>query len=197
MKGSKHIVILLLLPPLWNCKDVGSDPPIPLPQGTATITDSSVMFSPTSGYHYKTAFSFSKLGVLPFNWNMFDSTYDVLSWSYFDWATKKGQVGLISPGDTLYRRPFRFIASYPDAGTASEAFKGLMSVPDTGFVLFADSIQPYQIWILKTNAHGYAKILIQAVWLKMGTGVAPYDTVSSRVTFDWVFQPNGSKSFGS
>src|SRR5512140_1379581 len=190
MKGFKHIVILLLLLPLWDCKDVGSDPPVPLPQGKATIIDSLVSFSPTSGYQYHTAFSFSRLVVLPFNGNMFDSTYDVLSWSYLDWAANKGHVGLISPGDTLYRRPFRFVASYPDPVTASEAFKGLMSVPDTGFVFVADSIQPYQIWILKTNAHGYAKILIQAVWLKMGTGVARYDTVSSRVTFDWVFQPN-------
>jgi len=66
MKGFNHIVILLLLP-FWGCKDTGSNPPIPLPQGMATIIDSAVTYTPTTGYRKRTAFSFSRLVVLPFN----------------------------------------------------------------------------------------------------------------------------------
>jgi len=195
MEWFKYIVILPVLALSWSCEDAGSGPGIPLPQGTATITDSSITFSPTSGYEYKTAFSFSKLLILRFNGNMFDSTYDILSYLYFDRPTNGWRVGLISAGDTLYRRPFRFIASYPDAAAAFAAFSMLVTVPDSSFVLVTGPIQAYQIWVVKTNTGSYAKILIQDVYLKLGTGSAPTDTVYSRVTFEWMLQPNGSKSF--
>ncbi len=126
---------------------------------------------------------------------MFDSTYDILSYLFFDRLSNGWRLGLISPGDTLYRRPFRFVASYPDAATALSAFNTLVTVPDSGFVLVTGRIQAYQIWIVKTNTGAYAKILIQDVYLKLGSGLSPTDTVYSRVTFEWILQPNGSKSF--
>lgn len=79
-----------------------------------------------------------------------------------------------------------YSSSYSDS--TQLYFDSLTTITDTtSFVSYGPNVAAYQVWLVRTNINKYAKILVDYTNIdtnNIGT-----------VTFDWVYQPNGSLAF--
>jgi hypothetical protein len=85
---------------------------------------------------------------------------------------------------------FSKVGDYPDASSAVTVFKNLTAVSSVGWISIADPVDANQIWLYRTIDDQYAKIRIIKVVNETRDDL-PY----GQVTFEWVFQPDGSSSF--
>jgi hypothetical protein len=89
-----------------------------------------------------------------------------------------------------YNPSFYKVGDYPDASAAVSAFIDLKTVGNYTYSEMADHISANQIWIYKSGVPTYAKIRIISVVNETRNSI-PY----GEVTFEWVFQPDGSTTF--
>jgi hypothetical protein len=168
---------------LSGCVQSTFSPVDELPYGRATITE----LITRSPYQEQMGFNFERRENLLYSGVVSDTVCEVVTGS-----TSQGRTYLWSPGDTLTRQAFRFISENVDSNLAEAEFQRVLSAPDAGYSIAADTVQPGQIWIVQTPIRKFAKILIRAVTVTNDGGLAILHTV---VTFDWVYQPNGTRSF--
>jgi hypothetical protein len=88
------------------------------------------------------------------------------------------------------RDSFSKVGDYTDAASAIRAFKNLTSVGSVTWIGTADPVEANQIWLYRTENDQYAKIRIVTV-INEVRGSLPY----GEITFEWVFQPDGSPNF--
>ncbi|MEW6558548.1 MAG: hypothetical protein AB1349_14560 [Elusimicrobiota bacterium] len=80
------------------------------------------------------------------------------------------------------------------ADTARKIFDSLIEAPETGYYEFSN-VDKNQVWAIKTRENRYAKILILNSVARTDTSDSGSVSYYGQVTFDWVYQANGSRSF--
>jgi hypothetical protein len=91
-----------------------------------------------------------------------------------------------------YNNSFSKYGTYPNETAASDAFRNLKSFDEPQWSELADPIEPNQIWLFKTSDDKYAKIRIISTYSEKREGM-PFPF--AECTFEWVYQPDGSRSF--
>jgi hypothetical protein len=161
-----------------------------LPYGRATITDLLVSTPSMYAYREQIGFNFTRRENIRFSGSVTDTLAEIVTGS-----SSPSMTYLWSPGDTLVRRAFRFVSHNPDSEAAEAEFNRLLSAPDSGYDVGADTVQRGQIWIVQTPARHFAKILIRDVVVTLEDVQRGAYVLRTEVTFDWVYQPNGTKGF--
>ena len=85
---------------------------------------------------------------------------------------------------------FYKIGDYADVQSASAAFDNLKTVGNYQWTEIAQPITPNQVWVYKTGTPCYAKIRIISTVNEIRETI-PY----GECAFEWVYQPDGSKTF--
>jgi hypothetical protein len=88
------------------------------------------------------------------------------------------------------RNSFYMFGQYPDAASASLAFKNLTSFTDRPWTEIGDSVKTNQIWLYRTSSDRYAKIRVTNT-----VGEKRNNKAYAECTFEWVYQPDGSLTF--
>jgi len=89
-----------------------------------------------------------------------------------------------------YKNSFYKVGEFTDAISAEQAFKNLTSLTVPQWVVWADSIEPNQIWLYRSGTDHYTKIRI--------VNTVSKDSIPkgyAECTFQWVYQPDGSLTF--
>jgi hypothetical protein len=82
------------------------------------------------------------------------------------------------------------VGDFQDEASAISAFKGLKSVNVPVWQPTADPINANQVWIYRSGIGNYTKFRIVSTKNEIRSGT-PY----GECTFEWVYQPDGSKTF--
>ena len=153
------------------------------PQNTGEVTLSSERLqSPTGWDFYGFSFETGKISV-----------YTITSSLYPDLAVEDVElidsvnIDLRSSNDqdAFYRN-----GTFTTAAEAESYFNDYVEVTATGFVPIAYSIRENQVWTVQTLSKRFAKI-----WIKKIDVVAGSQSEYANVTFEYSYQPNGSKIF--
>lgn len=89
-----------------------------------------------------------------------------------------------------FRNAFSLYGEYTDAGQATTAFENLTSFTDPVWTSLGDNVKPHQVWLFRTSTDTYAKIrIISAVGEKRN------EKAYAECSLQWVYQPDGSKTF--
>jgi hypothetical protein len=93
------------------------------------------------------------------------------------------------------RPAFQLVRQPSTADSARIFFEALAVVPDAPFQDLAIPVRSNQIWAIKTRENKYAKILVLNTAAYADSTNPSVPTPYGEATFDWVFQPNGSRQF--
>jgi hypothetical protein len=85
---------------------------------------------------------------------------------------------------------FYKLGDYPDAQSASAAFDNLTTVGNYQWTEMADPILANQVWVYRAGTETYAKMRIISIVNEIRDEL-PF----GGCTFEWVYQPDGSKTF--
>jgi hypothetical protein len=89
-----------------------------------------------------------------------------------------------------FKNSFYKVGEFTDAVSAEQAFKNLSSPTVPQWVVWADSIEPNQIWLYRSGTDHYTKIRI--------VNTVSKDSIPkgyAECTFQWVYQPDGTSTF--
>lgn len=89
---------------------------------------------------------------------------------------------------------FSLKGEYPDEKAAIAAFDGLKSVGAASWTDMADPVKANQLWLYRTGDEKYAKIRIISI-VSENRPDLPFRY--GKCTFEWVYQPDGSETFGA
>lgn len=89
-----------------------------------------------------------------------------------------------------FEPPFSLYGEYATPADAQTAFDALKSFGTRTWISFGHPLAEGQIWLVRCADDNYAKILITDLTVDAGTSPE-----SASVTFKWVFQPDGTKTF--
>ncbi len=183
----RALVILMALLTCCGCKEAITTPTVPLPSGTATVTDTVIwpFLGTWVGFRCEAGETVSSADTA--DWH----SLDIVTYPRIDWANQTAVPYLFRPGDTLIAGGFRLISKAASYQEARAQFQALGVAPDTGYHIIADSVQPNELWAFQTIGGKYAKLLVREVHSRVGLAIS--DTLAIEVTFDWVFQPDGTK----
>jgi hypothetical protein len=97
--------------------------------------------------------------------------------------------GFQTPGRT---NGFAKVGEFENLEDARSFYKGYKKVEaDLQFVVESDTVEAFQVWVQKTSAGNYAKLLVrEAVSLESEEG-----NKYSEALIDYTYQPNGSTEF--
>ncbi len=183
----KQLVLLLMVAMLAGCEQA-TPPSTPLPSGTATISDRQVLHF---GGSTNVGFDFERGKTLT---NVGDSC-DMLAFDDISlYPTNPGKNAvkpyLFKPGSTQ-GTGFCFVARGGSYEEALTYFQNLKVAPDSVYHSIAELIHANEVWAFQSNNRTFAKILIRNIQTRVPQSTS--DTAAVAVTFDWVFQPSGSK----
>jgi hypothetical protein len=85
---------------------------------------------------------------------------------------------------------FYKVGDFPDEASAKSAFDNLKTVSVTQWLDMADPISANQVWIYRSGTDNYAKFRIVST-INETRQTVPY----GEITFQWVYQPDGSSTF--
>lgn len=86
--------------------------------------------------------------------------------------------------------PFALYGTYSTESEAIAAFEALTSFGTMTWINFGSPLEVNQIWIVLTREGNYAKVRVKEVVLDTEENYAS-------CTFEWAFQPDGTKTFPS
>ncbi|HOK26256.1 MAG TPA: hypothetical protein P5320_03010 [Bacteroidales bacterium] len=91
-----------------------------------------------------------------------------------------------------FKNSFYRYGQYSDTKSAEDAFNALTEFTEPVWTEIGDSVRINQIWIYRTSDSRYAKLrIISTILEKRPDMQDPY----AECTFEWVFQPDGTKTF--
>ena len=171
---------------IWSgCKDDGTGPGPTPTSGRATI-DSRYLNNQASG------FSFDQAGIVRFP-NSQGALPDI---SVLVQMNDSGRVVGV-----FFARPdslvplFRLLSQFATLDSAQSYFQSLGEIPDTTYVDLALPVSVGQIWVVKTRRTTFAKILTRHTLAYVDSSGPGAPTPYGEATFDWVYQPNGTRRF--
>ncbi|HQG35955.1 MAG TPA: hypothetical protein PK094_01970 [Bacteroidales bacterium] len=177
----KHefIFILILVFTITGCKKE----PEPVYSGIVTINNKRAGTDPTYyliGFHVPTGRTIPDV----------NNQLDVISvLSDYDVNFNPKKIYFVT--NNLKNSFFRY-GQYKDTEEAKTAFDSLISFTEPQWTEIGDSVKINQIWLYRTSDQKYAKLrIIDTVLEKRDYMLDPY----AECTFEWVFQPDGTKSF--
>jgi hypothetical protein len=173
MKRS-YIVLFLLSVLLFSCKKNDTIPT----SGTVTINNKT--FKSTTYYVF--GFSFANAKKVS---TLASPGPDVIVFVNSDSQPSR----LTLQANNLFSSFYKF-GDYPDAASATAAFRNLKTVGNYTWDEVADPIEPNQVWLYRSGNQTYAKIRIISIVNETRDDL-PY----GECTFEWVFQPDGSTTF--
>ena len=86
------------------------------------------------------------------------------------------------------KEAFQLQGFYDTSSLAERAFEGLVAAPKANYEPLAQEVKPHQVWFVRTESGHFAKLLVL---------VTTANDESGKMTFKWVYQPNGSCAFKS
>jgi hypothetical protein len=89
-----------------------------------------------------------------------------------------------------FKDAFSLYGEYADASQATAAFDNLTSFTDPVWTSLGDNVKPNQVWLFRTSTDTYAKIRIIST-----VGEKRNDKAYAECTLQWVYQPDGTKTF--
>jgi hypothetical protein len=90
---------------------------------------------------------------------------------------------------------FRLLQEFSSLDSAESYFESLGELPDTTYTDLALPMRLAQIWAVKTRRTRFAKILIRHTLAYLDSSGTGAPTPYGEATFDWVYQPNGTRAF--
>jgi len=187
MKRQSEVTVSVIFAILvWSgCKDDGMGPGPTPTSGRATI-DSRYVNNQTSG------FSFDQAGIVRFP-NSQGTRPDMF---LLVQSNETGRVVgvFFARADSLVPS-FRLLRQFVALDSAQSYFQGLGEIPDTTYVDLALPVSVGQIWAVKTRRTTFAKLLIRHTLAYADSSVPGVPTPYGEATFDWVYQPDGTRRF--
>ena len=182
---TKTILIALAVLVGGGCKDDGTAP-VPTPtSGRATI-DSRYVNSQASG------FSFDQAAVVRFP-NPQGTLPDVCVFVQIN--NPGGIVGVFFTRPDSLVPTFRLLRQFATVDSAESYFQGLAEIPDTTFLDLAIPTSEGQVWAVKTRQTTFAKVLVRHTLAYADSSGPGAPTPYGEATFDWAYQPNGTRRF--
>jgi hypothetical protein len=87
---------------------------------------------------------------------------------------------------------FALVGEFETMSGARSFYDGYKKVEDNlQFVTVSDTVEPYQVWVQKTSAGNYVKLLVTEVASLEGDQGNKY----SEALLEYTYQPNGSRDF--
>lgn len=178
------LAILSAAPSMGGCKADGTGPSHAVTSGTA-IVDTRYVNSQLSG------FSFDQASVIRFP-NSAGILPDLIA------LVQTNETGTIL--GVFFGRPdsilpaFRLLLQFATLDSAEAYFRRLTEIPDTTYTDVA-LVRAAQIWAIKTRRNNYAKILIRVTLAYADSSGSGAPALYGEATFDWVYQPNGTRRF--
>ena len=171
-------LLILLLPFIiiaGGCDETGKAGKIPV---TGTVTIENTLYG--SELYYTNGFNFAKAEITsslatpkPDVTIYFDDTQEL-----FILQTEAGLNGFFLQGE------------YADETSAKAAFNNLTAHSVSNWEDWANPVRPNQVWLYRSASEHYAKLRIVSVSF---TAMDPRDY--AECTFEWAYQPDGSKTF--
>ena len=185
MKGIFFATIMATIVLVGACRNGGTGTDLPPTSGTATI-DSRVVNFHASG------FSFDQGAVVEIS----DSSNiipDILLLVYMNETGAILGVFLARP-DSLVPS-FQLLRRFSTLDSAQAYFDNLGEIPDTTYQDLALPVNVADVWAVKTRRNTFAKILITQTVAYRDTSNPSGPTPYGQATFDWSYQPNGTRVF--
>ena len=167
------------------CNNGGTGTDLPPTSGTANI-DSRVVNNQASG------FSFSEAAVVKIP-NSSDIIPDIQVSVNTNPTGDIHGVFFATPG-TLFPA-FQLLRRFSIPDSARLYFNDLGEIPDTTYEELALPVEVGDVWAVKTRRSTFAKILIIQTVAYMDTSNPSAPTPYGQATFDWSYQPNGTRIF--
>lgn len=182
---TKSLLIVLIVAAWGGCKDDGTGPAPTPTSGRATI-DSRYVNSQASG------FSFDQAGIVRFP-NSQGTLPDIFVLVQMNEDGRVVGVFFARP-DSLVPT-FQLLRQFATLDSAQSYFQSLSEIPDTAYVDIALPVSVGQIWMVKTRRTTFAKILIRHTLAYADSSGPGAPTLYGEATFDWVYQPDGTRKF--
>ena len=158
---------------------------------TPTPTSGSATVNTLSVNNTVSGFSFSRAGSISFP-NQAGVVPDMIALVQTGPSANDLSVYLARP-DTLLPS-FRLLREFGSIDSASQYFRALTELPDTTYLERALPLKSSQIWAVKTRESKFARILIRSTLAFVDTSGGTR-TLYGQTTFDWAYQPDGTRIF--
>jgi hypothetical protein len=172
MMKYRFIVLVIIFASFAGCKKSDSS------KYSGTVTIDNQLYG--TGPYYAFGFSFplaEKISTLS------DPPPDIT-------ITNDGTLDNLILQTNNYEDSFALVDEYSSAAEAKTAFDKLVSPETPSWAVWADYLEPNQIWLYKSGTDHYAKIRIISIVSELRN-----DRTYAECTFEWVYQPDGSFTF--
>lgn len=150
------------------------------PSTAGTVTIDNTTYQSTTYYVF--GFSFSKAKKVT---TLEDPGPDIIVYVNADNPPNRLTLQANNLTSSFYK-----VGDYPDAQSAVTAFDDLKTIGNYQWTEMADPISPNQVWVYRTGSECYAKIRIISTVNETRNNLD-----YGECTFQWVYQPDGSKTF--
>ncbi len=168
-----------------GCKDDGAGPGPTPTSGRATLNTRYVN-------HQASGFSFDRAAIVVFpNWQ--GTLPDLCA---FVQINQPGRViGVFFTRPDSFVQTFCLLRQFVSLDSAQAYFQSVTEIPDTTYTDLALTLSAGQIWAVKTRRATFAKILIRHTLAFVDSSAPGLPTPYGEATFDWAYQPDGTKRF--
>ena len=104
-------------------------------------------------------------------------------------------LGVFLSSPDFPRPTFRLLRQYNVLDSAVVFYQSLSQLPDTTYTDLAIPTRANQVWAVTTRENKFAKILIRNTIAYADSSTTNAPTPFGEATFDWTFQPNGTRQF--
>jgi len=171
----RHLIILIFFSILPGCKKTETT------RTSGTDTIENTVYQNSQSY-YAFGFSFSKAKKIS---NLLNPGPDITLV-----VNNENTVSRLTLQTNNLDPSFYKVGDYQDETSAISAFKSLKTVNASSWQDMADPVNANQVWIYKSGDGYYTKLRIASIINEIRNSL-PY----GECTFEWVYQPDGSKTF--
>jgi len=179
-------VLMISLQLIISCNNTE---PKPIPTSGIINIDSRVFIG--SGSYFSNCFSFSQGELIEYP-NSQDIIPDI---NVLVHQSDGGQIlGVYFASPDLFES-FSKVYFTNSADSAKIYYDSILEIQDSVFTQLAIPVTSNEIWVIKTRDNRFGKILILETTAYNDSSTSATPTPYGEVTFEWVFQPDGSRQF--